>query len=87
MKKLMLGSLAAIAIMTSCGSARKAGDNPEAAADTCSTPAAALLSRLRAVVADSVVLFGHHDDTAYGHDWEYAPGRSDVLETSGSYPE
>ncbi len=86
MKKIMLGSLAAIAIMTSCGSARKAGDNPEAAADTCSTPAAALLSRLRAVVADSVVLFGHHDDTAYGHDWEYAPGRSDVLETSGSYP-
>ncbi len=32
------------------------------------------------------VLFGHQDDLAYGYNWINEPGRSDVLETAGSYP-
>lgn len=32
------------------------------------------------------VLFGHQDDLAYGYEWINEPGRSDVLETAGSYP-
>jgi mannan endo-1,4-beta-mannosidase len=32
------------------------------------------------------VLFGHHDDLAYGVQWRDEPGRSDVLETAGAYP-
>jgi len=32
------------------------------------------------------VLFGHQDDLAYGVNWINEPGRSDVLETAGSYP-
>lgn len=31
-------------------------------------------------------LFGHQDDLAYGVHWRREPGRSDVLETAGSYP-
>jgi hypothetical protein len=31
-------------------------------------------------------MFGHQDDLAYGADWKYIPGRSDVKETAGDYP-
>lgn len=31
-------------------------------------------------------MFGHQDDTFYGHTWHGARGRSDVLETAGDYP-
>lgn len=34
----------------------------------------------------SGTLFGHEDDLAYGVHWRNVPGRSDVLETAGSYP-
>ena len=39
------------------------------------------------MLADSnQTLFGHQDDTYYGVGWVNEPGRSDVLEVSGSYP-
>ncbi|MDE6490455.1 MAG: cellulase family glycosylhydrolase, partial [Muribaculaceae bacterium] len=50
------------------------------------TPAADLASRLKSVVADSRYVFGHSDDTAYGHSWAYESGRSDVKEVCGDYP-
>jgi len=37
-------------------------------------------------LAKTEVLFGHQDDLAYGVKWWDEPGRSDVKETSGSYP-
>lgn len=40
------------------------------------------LDRLRA----DHVLYGHEDDLAYGVLWRGEPGRSDVLESAGSYP-
>jgi mannan endo-1,4-beta-mannosidase len=32
------------------------------------------------------VMFGHHDDTAYGVGWRFDPNRSDVKSVTGSYP-
>lgn len=32
------------------------------------------------------VMFGHHDDLAYGIGWKYQPGRSDVKAIIGEYP-
>jgi len=32
------------------------------------------------------VLFGHHDDTAYGIGWRFKPDSSDVKAVSGAYP-
>ena len=32
------------------------------------------------------VIFGHHDDLAYGVGWRNEPGRSDVKSVTGSYP-
>lgn len=45
----------------------------------------ALFSSLDAIRQEHV-LFGHQDDLAYGYNWINEPGRSDVLETAGSYP-
>src|ERR1700694_6170787 len=33
------------------------------------------------------VLFGHQDDLAYGVEWTDIPGRSDVEDVTGSYPD
>lgn len=32
------------------------------------------------------ILFGHQDDLAYGVNWRYQPGKSDVNDVSGDYP-
>ena len=31
-------------------------------------------------------MFGHQDDLAYGVNWKYVPGRSDVKDVTGDYP-
>ena len=45
-----------------------------------------LLARLQNVVDSGKFIYGHSDDTAYGHTWEYEAGRSDVKEVVGDYP-
>jgi len=32
------------------------------------------------------IMFGHQDDLAYGVEWKYIPGKSDVKEVTGDYP-
>ncbi|MDE6541908.1 MAG: glycoside hydrolase family 26 protein [Muribaculaceae bacterium] len=86
MKQIFLTAACAAALGLSaiaCGSGKQ---SDTADADSVATPAAGLLSSLTDVVANGKVVFGHHDDTAYGHDWQYEAGRSDVLETAGRYP-
>ena len=72
-----------------CGSMGAGTDKtaaPPALADPNATEETrALFATLRAL-ADDHVLFGHHDDLAYGVSWSGEEGRSDVKEASGSYP-
>lgn len=49
------------------------------------TPAKRLIQRLSCIQSHGI-MFGHQDDTFYGHNWHYETGRSDVLETAGDYP-
>jgi mannan endo-1,4-beta-mannosidase len=37
-------------------------------------------------VSGNNILFGHQDDLAYGIEWKYIPGESDVKRVTGSYP-
>ncbi|MGB3005845.1 MAG: glycosyl hydrolase [Chitinophagaceae bacterium] len=37
-------------------------------------------------LADKGFMFGHQDDLAYGVEWKYKEGRSDILEVAGDYP-
>lgn len=50
------------------------------------TPASRLIRRLTESAAAGRVMFGHHDDPVYGHDWVGDTGRSDILEVTGAYP-
>lgn len=71
------------ASLASCGG-QKAQN--EAAVENEATPAQGLVSQLDSVVKSGKFYFGHHDDTAYGHDWEYVEGNSDVKGVTGEYP-
>lgn len=46
----------------------------------------ALYQHLHQFARSSQFLFGHQDDPAYGVHWKREEGRSDVLESTGSYP-
>ena len=46
----------------------------------------ALFIKLWTLADSNQTLFGHQDDTYFGVGWRDEPGRSDVLEASGSYP-
>jgi len=88
MKALFMNTVVcAVALGMAASGCGGSGKKTVADTDTATTaPAAELLARLTKAASDSCVVFGHHDDTAYGHDWKYEEGRSDVLETAGKYP-
>ncbi|MDE6381209.1 MAG: glycoside hydrolase family 26 protein [Muribaculaceae bacterium] len=50
------------------------------------TPAAVLIAQLDSTSKAGKFYFGHSDDTAYGHEWKYETGRSDVKDITGEYP-
>lgn len=80
MKKGILIILAAISL-TGCGGKKQTDTAPENV-----TPAQALIAKMDSVVLNGQFYFGHHDDTAYGHDWKYQEGGSDVKAITGAYP-
>lgn len=78
-----LTPIVAALMLTSCGGNKKAEQKEEAPA---LTPAQTLIATLDSVTTSGKFLFGHHDDTAYGYDWKYVEGNSDVKATTGEYP-
>lgn len=46
----------------------------------------ALYANLIRLQNQNKVLFGHQDDLAYGVEWKYEKGRSDVKDVTGEYP-
>lgn len=81
MKKLFI-VVSALVLLASCGSGKKS----ETAEEETATPAEALFAQLDSVAKSGRFYFGHHDDTAYGHDWQYVDGNSDVKAVTGEYP-
>lgn len=71
----------AIAALSSCGGSQKVST-----AQTALSPRDSLISRLSRNIEEGKVMFGHHDDTAYGYTWTYEEGRSDVRDATGKYP-
>ena len=74
--------LLAILLLASCGNKKEASTD----AEPTFTPSQQLSMRLQNIVDSGKYIYGHADDTAYGHTWEYQPGRSDVKEVAGDYP-
>lgn len=69
--------------LTSCGT--KTTNKAEEATDS-PTPSSQLIALLGEAASQGKYLVGHHDDPAYGYEWQYEEGRSDVKETAGDYP-
>jgi Glycosyl hydrolase family 26 len=44
-----------------------------------------LFANLKTLLSKGI-MFGHQDDLAYGTDWQYVPGKSDVKTITGDYP-
>src|SRR5215213_8841244 len=83
-------SLAALPLAIGCTRASLPADTRRAEAGgpidmKATAETRALFFNLRRLAREHV-LFGHQDDLAYGYDWVAEPGRSDVRESSGSYP-
>lgn len=79
-KNIIILALAAISL-SSCGHKQASQDQEQVL-----TPAQTLIARLNGLVQDSLIAFGHHDDTAYGYRWAYLPDSSDVKNVTGAYP-
>ena len=61
------------------------GKTPTASNESASE-AQTLIDRLNKLQSSGGYAFGHHDDTAYGYDWEFLPDSSDVKALTGDYP-
>ena len=72
--------LLGIALLASCSG------NKDTSGQDAAKPTDRLMHTLQSVVDDGKYIYGHADDTAYGHTWEYESGRSDVKEVAGDYP-
>lgn len=78
MKNLLIAALAILAVACAGG---------KGAETTVDEPVTApLLVQLRAAVDSGRYYYGHHDDTAYGHTWQYCADSSDVKNVTGQYP-
>lgn len=77
--------LLVVGMLSSCGGTAKKQqtENEEVTVRTPETER--LLANLKKVPAQGI-MFGHHDDTAYGIGWEGEEGRSDVKSVCGDYP-
>lgn len=83
MKNLKYLTLISGIVLTACGGNKKAESQSE---ETVITPAQTLIATLDSVANSGHFYFGHHDDTAYGFDWQYVEGNSDVKGVTGEYP-
>lgn len=87
MKKLGAAMLlVATGMLAACGGSKKGQtDATEASAVVRTAETERLLANLKNTPSAGI-MFGHHDDTAYGIGWEFEEGRSDVKSVCGDYP-
>ncbi|MFY0483954.1 glycoside hydrolase family 26 protein [Flavobacterium sp. PLA-1-15] len=70
----------------SCSSKSQVSKNNAALSDQKATPETVVLYKNLIKLADKGIMFGHQDDLAYGVNWKYEDGRSDVKDVAGDYP-
>lgn len=72
--------------LNSCVSKKQANDTIYSLVDTKSTKETIYLYKKLSVLVNKGILFGHQDDLAYGVNWKYEEGRSDIKDITGDYP-
>ncbi|MWB95982.1 beta-mannosidase [Flavobacterium sp. GA093] len=72
--------------ISSCRSQNTKTDTNLSLSDKKSTPETILLYKKLNRLTQKGFLFGHQDDLAYGVNWKYEAGRSDIKDVVGDYP-
>ena len=86
MKKIVLTITIALLTGTSCFSKSIDYNTNLSLSDKKATPETVSLYKKLNQLAQKGYLFGHQDDLAYGVNWKYENGRSDVKDVVGDYP-
>lgn len=86
MKKTIALVVTYILIATSCSSKAQIINTKLSLSDKKATPETVYLYKNLAKITNKGILFGHQDDLAYGVNWKYEAGRSDVKDVTGDYP-
>jgi len=86
MKKNILALITVIFIGTSCSSKQMVTNTNLSLSDKKATPETVSLYKKLNQLTQKGYLFGHQDDLAYGVNWKYENGRSDVKDVVGDYP-
>jgi mannan endo-1,4-beta-mannosidase len=86
MKKNTIALFTLFCLFISCASKKQPNDTKSSLSDTKSTIETQQLYNNLKKSIDIGIFFGHQDDLAYGVNWKYEAGRSDVKELTGDYP-
>ena len=86
MKKLLILLLIYMTIGMSCSSKAQVDNTISSLSDKKSTDETKILHKNLVRLSTKAILFGHQDDLAYGANWKYEAGRSDVKDVTGDYP-
>ncbi|MBF4486498.1 glycosyl hydrolase [Flavobacterium sp. CSZ] len=86
MKKNILALITVIFIGTSCSSKQLVTNTNLSLSDKKATPETVSLYKKLNQLTQKGYLFGHQDDLAYGVNWKYEDGRSDIKDVVGDYP-
>lgn len=78
--------LLSVIILTGCTSSANQTNAVDLPIDENATAETVALYNNLKELAKTNILYGHQDDLAYGYSWWAEPGRSDVKESTGSYP-
>ena len=86
MKKTIAVLFATFLVGTGCSSKAQIIDKSSVLSDKNATTETKILYNNLAQLTQKGILFGHQDDLAYGVNWKYEAGRSDVKDVTGDYP-
>ncbi|MFV8466168.1 glycoside hydrolase family 26 protein [Flavobacterium sp. LB1P62] len=86
MKKTLFALITFFYVGISCSSKAQTIDTKSSISDRKSTPETLILYKKLKKLTQKGILFGHQDDLAYGVNWKYEAGKSDVKEVTGDYP-
>lgn len=86
MKKTIAILIASFWVGTGCSSKAQTIDTKSSLSDKNATAETKVLYHNLKKLTQKGILFGHQDDLAYGVNWKYEAGRSDVKEVTSDYP-
>jgi len=86
MKNNIITFIAVIFIGTSCSSQQFISNTNLSLSDKKATPETVSLYKKLNQLTQKGYMFGHQDDLAYGVNWKYENGRSDIKDVVGDYP-